>query len=430
MALRRARAGRARPSPDRVIPRRWCGRGRTGPTGSGQPPLPYGRVRISRKWPSGLEEVDAAAAVVVVDLARPASCRVGPVVEATLDDAAVDGVEVAVVDQEGVVLRCDLPVAGRAEVERDAVGGLHLPEVAEVLWRVDPEHLGEPAGRGLGVAPRHDGVVELDGHAPSLPTRPADPFAPFRSLRRLRRAPRTRPARRPRRADGPGPGACPRAWPARDPSGWRAPPRRGPRRWAAVRKRGPPRGSAEPSSPGAVCTVNSEGVIESRSSQPTGNDTGTPGRTRGLYAGRHCRATDAGGVHEDLPAPVVLHERRRGRARDRGARRAPDGPGGGGRVLHRDVAVDRHDDVYALGTTRLDRALQPGVGQRLADEVGGGDRHRERVPLGRVEVEHEVRHVLEVAGPDQRRVVLDGPLVGEPEECGAVVAERIGDVPM
>ena len=43
-------------------------------------------------------------------------------------------------------------------------------------------------------------------------------------------------------------------------------------------------GSAEPSSPGAVCTVNSEGVIESRSSQPTGNDTGTPGRTRGLYA--------------------------------------------------------------------------------------------------------------------------------------------------
>ena len=38
------------------------------------------------------------------------------------------------------------------------------------------------------------------------------------------------------------------------------------------------------SSPMTLCTVKSPGTMESRSSQRTGNDTGTPGRTRGLYA--------------------------------------------------------------------------------------------------------------------------------------------------
>ena len=33
-----------------------------------------------------------------------------------------------------------------------------------------------------------------------------------------------------------------------------------------------------------MCTVKSPGTTPSRSSQRTGNDTGTPGRTRGLYA--------------------------------------------------------------------------------------------------------------------------------------------------
>jgi hypothetical protein len=38
------------------------------------------------------------------------------------------------------------------------------------------------------------------------------------------------------------------------------------------------------SSPGAVCTVKSPGTTPSRPSQRNGNETGTPGRTRGLYA--------------------------------------------------------------------------------------------------------------------------------------------------
>jgi len=38
------------------------------------------------------------------------------------------------------------------------------------------------------------------------------------------------------------------------------------------------------SNPRTLRTVKSPGATESRSSQRTGNDTGTPGRTRGLYA--------------------------------------------------------------------------------------------------------------------------------------------------
>src|SRR5262249_31292033 len=52
----------------------------------------------------GVLEVDAAAAVVAVDLAGAALHRVGPVLEAALADAAVDVVEVALADQERVVL--------------------------------------------------------------------------------------------------------------------------------------------------------------------------------------------------------------------------------------------------------------------------------------------------------------------------------------
>src|SRR5690606_22425779 len=44
------------------------------------------------------------------------------------------------------------------------------------------------------------------------------------------------------------------------------------------------RGSASPRSPGTVLMVKSRGVTRSSSSQATGNETGTPGLMRGLYA--------------------------------------------------------------------------------------------------------------------------------------------------
>ena len=44
----------------------------------------------------------------------------------------------------------------------------------------------------------------------------------------------------------------------------------------------------------------------------------------------------------------------------------------------------------------------------------------------RVEVEHQMRRSIGTIGAHQRRVVLDGPLVGEPQQRPAVVAQRVG----
>ncbi len=54
----------------------------------------------------GIGEVDAPA-IVVVDFAGAASHRIGPVCKTLRADAADDGIEIGVVDQEGVVLRLD-----------------------------------------------------------------------------------------------------------------------------------------------------------------------------------------------------------------------------------------------------------------------------------------------------------------------------------
>ena len=60
--------------------------------------------------PRRILEVDAAAAVVVVDLAGPAAPRIGPVLQTALADASVDRVELVLGHQERIVLRADVLV--------------------------------------------------------------------------------------------------------------------------------------------------------------------------------------------------------------------------------------------------------------------------------------------------------------------------------
>ena len=144
--------------------------------------------------------------------------------------------------------------------------------------------------------------------------------------------------------------------------------------------------------------------------------------------GDNRRAADARRVDEDLAAAVLLHERGRrdlriellGAHRDRARR--------GGNVLDRRPAIDRDEHVHALGAARLDRSLQADVVERLADEVGDANGHREAVvvAVGRVEVEDEVGHAVGTVGAHQRRVVLDGALVREPQQRAPVVAQRVG----
>jgi hypothetical protein len=107
-----------------------------------------------------------------------------------------------------------------------------------------------------------------------------------------------------------------------------------------------------------------------------------------------------------------------------GARRQR--PGGRRDVLERRPA-HRHDDVHALRSAGLHRSGQPGVLQRLPDEPGGPDDHREVRALRRVEVEDQAGR-LRVRDAEERDVELDGALVGQPQERAPVVAEHLGDL--
>src|SRR5262245_42694853 len=108
-------------------------------------------------------EIDAAPAVVMVDLAGPPTSRISPVSEATILDAAEDGVEFSFTDQESVVLRPDRAL-GVGKVERDTVVQLNDVEVAEAGRHWPAQHLGKELGGGALVRAPDDGVIELYRH--------------------------------------------------------------------------------------------------------------------------------------------------------------------------------------------------------------------------------------------------------------------------
>src|SRR5215510_1886391 len=111
----------------------------------------------------GVFEVEPAAAVVVIDLPPRRLTGIGPVGKLPVADSCEDLVEFCFIDQEGVVLRHDLFL------------DLHVVEVGSVLGRDhvertpmrggrQAEHFGQEPGRGLTVAGRQDGVIELNRH--------------------------------------------------------------------------------------------------------------------------------------------------------------------------------------------------------------------------------------------------------------------------
>src|SRR5690606_21130965 len=100
--------------------------------------------------------------VAVVDRLRALAVRVGPVGQAAGADPGEDLVELALADEERVVLRGDEAGLVR-EVERDAVD-LDAEEGAERLRRRQAEDLGQERRRGPLVAGGDDGVIERDGH--------------------------------------------------------------------------------------------------------------------------------------------------------------------------------------------------------------------------------------------------------------------------
>src|SRR6516225_4391857 len=110
-----------------------------------------------------IAKIDAASAIVVVDLAGPAAPWISPVVEAAILDATEDGVEVSLADQEGVVLRPNRAL-GVGKVQRDAIIQFDDVEVAEAGRHRAPQHLGQELGRSALVRGPDDGMIKLSGH--------------------------------------------------------------------------------------------------------------------------------------------------------------------------------------------------------------------------------------------------------------------------
>src|SRR6185503_3573836 len=112
----------------------------------------------------GLLEVDAAPAIIAVDLASAMLGGVGPVFEAAAADARKDLIKIFFADKEGVVLNADVAIL-LIKIQRYAVVELDDEKRSERLcWR-QPQNLREKSGRLLLVAAPDDGVVELHAHA-------------------------------------------------------------------------------------------------------------------------------------------------------------------------------------------------------------------------------------------------------------------------
>ena len=114
----------------------------------------------------------------------------------------------------------------------------------------------------------------------------------------------------------------------------------------------------------------------SSSSHGTGNDTGTPGRTRGLYAAAtvappvRVASTNTLPPRSALTNAVVATSGSSSSARRAIARVAAAA------VVGRRPVGDRHEDVHALRAAALHRTGEADVGQRPAHEMGGRDRRR------------------------------------------------------
>jgi len=108
-----------------------------------------------------------------------------------------------------------------------------------------------------------------------------------------------------------------------------------------------------------------------------------------------------------------------------GSRRKRSGSGGN---LFSCRRPDGHEYMQALGPAGFDGGLQSGFRERLTSQLGGRYGERERVGVWWIYVEYQMRRAVPFADLEERRVILHGTLIGEPEQGPAVVAEPIGDL--
>ena len=115
----------------------------------------------------GVIEIDAAAAVVSVDLAGALLERIGPVRETSCANAPEDAVEVLLVDQERVVMGNDIRIADVDETQKCAVLELNIQDGAKGARGGETENVGEESCGGLLVAGVDERMVETNTHGNS-----------------------------------------------------------------------------------------------------------------------------------------------------------------------------------------------------------------------------------------------------------------------
>lgn len=138
--------------------------------------------------PRGIAEVEAAAAVPVVDAARLLPERVGGVVDPARCHECVRAVEVIVVEEKGVVLRLDVD-RRRRDLQQDTVLDLEVGERSPGLGGARLEVVAVERGGFVAVRGEDDGVVETCGHGNLFRVRNRDCGSPDSERRRARRQP-------------------------------------------------------------------------------------------------------------------------------------------------------------------------------------------------------------------------------------------------
>src|SRR6266404_742244 len=107
-------------------------------------------------------EINAAAAVQVIDLAGFGAPRIGVIPGAQSADAGERRVELGIADEESIMPRPEL--LARIEIEGHPVSCFDRNEMAPFRPRLEIEDIGEELGRGPFVLRRDDRVIEFDTH--------------------------------------------------------------------------------------------------------------------------------------------------------------------------------------------------------------------------------------------------------------------------
>src|ERR1051326_5785267 len=99
-----------------------------------------------------------------IDATEQGRLRIGPMFDPVLEDARINLVETAVIDEEGVVLHLDVVDAWFSELEEDVLVQPDRDEWSPDDWFGKAKEVGEEGCRDVPISGSNDGVVESDRH--------------------------------------------------------------------------------------------------------------------------------------------------------------------------------------------------------------------------------------------------------------------------